>query len=79
MDLCVGPAETAVGVFCGVHPEGPATHVARQRALHRAGWRLIDGFPSRWQGDPRRAALEIAETLRAEALRKGAETGIPIT
>jgi len=64
LDLCVGPAETAIGVFCEVHPDGPAAHVARQRALHRAGWRLVDGFPSRWHGDPRRAALEIAETLR---------------
>ena len=63
LDLCVGPAETAIGVLCGVHPDGPAAHVARQRALHRAGWRLVDGFPSRWQGDPRRAALEIASAL----------------
>jgi hypothetical protein len=64
LDLCVGPAETAIGVLCGVHPLGPDAHVARQRALHRAGWRLVDGFPSRWQGDPRRAALEIAAALR---------------
>ncbi|BCJ45955.1 hypothetical protein GCM10010168_49030 [Actinoplanes ianthinogenes] len=57
LDLCVG----AVGVFCGVHPDGPAAHLERQGALHRAGWHLLDAFPSRWQGDPRRAALEIAE------------------
>ncbi|WIM98559.1 AAA domain-containing protein [Actinoplanes oblitus] len=56
IDLCAGP----VGVFCAVHPDGPAAHLERQGALHRAGWRLIDAFPSRWQGDPRRAALEIA-------------------
>ena len=78
LDLCVGPAETAIGVLCGVHPDGPAAHLARQRALHRAGWRLVDGFPSRWQGDPRRAALEIAETLRDEAARQEAGQGIPI-
>ena len=63
LDLCVGPAETAIGVLCGVHPDGPAAHVARQRALHRSGWQLADGFPSRWQGDPRRAALEIASLI----------------
>jgi superfamily I DNA/RNA helicase len=63
LDLCVGPAETAIGVLCGVHPDGPDAHVDRQRALHRSGWRLVDGFPSRWQGDPRRAALEIAAQL----------------
>ncbi|GAA4601061.1 hypothetical protein GCM10023107_55320 [Actinoplanes octamycinicus] len=57
VDLCVGP----VGVFTGVHPDGPAAHLERQGALHRAGWQLIEAFPSRWQGDPRRAALEIAE------------------
>ncbi|GAA1620662.1 DEAD/DEAH box helicase [Actinoplanes couchii] len=56
LDLCAGP----VGVLCGVHPDGPEAHLARQSALHRAGWRLVDAFPSRWGGDPRRAALEIA-------------------
>jgi hypothetical protein len=60
LDLCAGPAETAIGVLCGVHPDGPAAHLARQRFLHRAGWHLIDAFPTRWSGDPRRAALEIA-------------------
>ncbi|MEU4622734.1 AAA domain-containing protein [Actinoplanes sp. NPDC023801] len=63
LDLCAGPASSAVGVLCGVHPDGPAAHLARQAALHRAGWRLIDAFPTRWNGDPRRAALEIAASL----------------
>ncbi|MET8152691.1 AAA domain-containing protein [Actinoplanes sp. NPDC049668] len=56
IDLCVG----GVGVLCAVHPDGPDTHLERQGALHRAGWHLIDAFPSRWHGDVRRAALEIA-------------------
>ncbi|WP_436521014.1 DEAD/DEAH box helicase [Actinoplanes sp. HUAS TT8] len=56
LDLCVGD----VGVLCAVHPDGPAAHLERQGALHRAGWRLVDAFPSRWHGDVRRAALEIA-------------------
>ncbi|MEU8658292.1 AAA domain-containing protein [Actinoplanes philippinensis] len=60
LDLCAGPADSAIGVLCGVHPDGPEAHLARQSALHRAGWRLVDAFPSRWGGDPRRAALEIA-------------------
>ncbi|HWS33548.1 MAG TPA: DEAD/DEAH box helicase, partial [Actinoplanes sp.] len=59
LDLCAGP----VGVLCGVHPDGPAAHLARQSALHRAGWLLVDAFPSRWNGDPRRAALEIAALI----------------
>jgi hypothetical protein len=60
LDLCAGQPESAFGVLCGVHPDGPEAHVARQRFLHRAGWRLVDAFPSRWHGDPRRAALEIS-------------------
>ncbi|WP_305024638.1 AAA domain-containing protein [Actinoplanes sp. ATCC 53533] len=60
VDLCAGP----VGVICGVHPDGPRAHLARQRALHRLGWRLVDAFPSRWRDDPRRAALEVAALVR---------------
>ncbi|MFI1990781.1 DEAD/DEAH box helicase [Actinoplanes sp. NPDC020271] len=56
LDLCVGD----VGVLCAVHPDGPEAHLERQGALHRAGWRLVDAFPSRWHGDVRRAALELA-------------------
>ncbi|GIM97768.1 DEAD/DEAH box helicase [Paractinoplanes toevensis] len=61
VDLCVGE----IGVFCGPHPDGTDAHLERQRALHRAGWRLLDAFPSRWNGDPRRAALELAAAQRA--------------
>lgn len=32
---------------------------ARQQSLTRAGWRLVDAYPSRWNGDPVRAALEL--------------------
>ncbi|SNY61781.1 Part of AAA domain-containing protein [Paractinoplanes atraurantiacus] len=56
IDLCAGD----IGVFCGPHPDGATAHLDRQRALHRAGWRLTDAFASRWSGDPRRAALEVA-------------------
>ncbi|WP_430790892.1 DEAD/DEAH box helicase [Actinoplanes sp. G11-F43] len=65
LDLCVGAAESVVGVLCEVHPDGPAAHLARQSALHRAGWLLVDAFPSRWGGDPRRAALEIKASVNA--------------
>lgn len=61
IDLCIGPT----AVVTAVHPGGVAAHLARQRALHRAGWRLVDAFASRWAGDPRRAALELAATVRA--------------
>ncbi|MBM2618198.1 ATP-binding protein [Actinoplanes sp. LDG1-06] len=63
IDLCVGPPEAPLGVLCGPHPDGPEAHLARRRALTQAGWRLYDAFASRWGGDPRRAALEIASSL----------------
>lgn len=59
IDLVAGTPDRFAGVICGVHPD----HLARQSALHRAGWPLIDAFPSRWSGDPRRAALEIAAAV----------------
>ncbi len=63
IDLCVGPPANPLGVLCGPHPDGADAHLARQRVLTRAGWRLADGFASRWSGDPRRAALELVNTL----------------
>jgi hypothetical protein len=63
VDLCIGPPDNPIGVLCGPHPDGPAAHLARQRALTQAGWRLRDGFASRWNNDPRRAALELAAAL----------------
>lgn len=59
VDICLEVGPEAVGLVCGVHPDGEAAHLARQRALRRAGWRLVDAFASRWSGDPVRAALEI--------------------
>ncbi|WBB94982.1 MULTISPECIES: DEAD/DEAH box helicase [unclassified Solwaraspora] len=59
VDICLGVGAQAVGLICGVHPDGPQAHLARQRALRRAGWTLVDALASRWNGDPVRAALEI--------------------
>jgi hypothetical protein len=60
VDLCVGEGEAAYGTICGVHPDGVAAHIERQRALRNGGWRLVDAFPSRWGGDAARAALDLA-------------------
>ena len=67
LDLCIGPVDAPLGVVCAVHPDGPDAHLERRRVLHRAGWRLVDAFASRWSGDPRRAALELAATCGAAA------------
>jgi hypothetical protein len=56
VDLCA--ADT--GLVCRVHPDGPHAHIERQRTLLRAGWHLHDAFPTRWNGDATRAALDLA-------------------
>ena len=33
-----------------------------------AGWRIVDGYPSRWDGDPTRAAVELVGDLRPAGL-----------
>lgn len=60
LDLCMGSGAGAVGLICGVHPDGPEAHIERQRTLLTAGWRLVDAFPSRWAGDPLRAAIDLS-------------------
>lgn len=65
VDLCVGDGDAAVGLICRVHPDGVDAHLERQETLRRAGWRLMDAFPSRWAGDPVRAVLDIASALHA--------------
>lgn len=64
IDLCVGEDTEAVGVICGVHPDGVTAHVERQRTLTRAGWHLYDAFASHWNADPIRAALDLAARIR---------------
>jgi AAA domain len=63
VDVCAGEGSDAVGLICGVHPDGPEAHVRRQQFLTRAGWRLRDAFASRWAGDPVPAALALAADL----------------
>ncbi|SCL33638.1 Part of AAA domain-containing protein [Micromonospora rhizosphaerae] len=63
VDLCVGEDADAVAVICGVHQDGVAAHVERQRTLLRAGWHLYDVFASRWSDDPIRAALDLTSRM----------------
>jgi hypothetical protein len=65
VDLCLGDGDAAVGLLCALHPDGPAAHVERQRTLARAGWTLRDAFPTRWDGNPARGAIELAEEFPA--------------
>ncbi|SDE25823.1 AAA domain-containing protein [Glycomyces harbinensis] len=69
VDLVVGDGEDALGVITAVHPEGPAAHLARHRALRRAGWRLADAFPSTYGDDPSRAAVALLTDFKAGSAR----------
>ena len=66
VDLCIGDGARALGVECAVHPAGVAVHVARHRALVRAGWRLVDAFPSRWDANAAAAAVGLVTELRQD-------------
>ncbi|THV39705.1 DEAD/DEAH box helicase [Glycomyces buryatensis] len=63
VDLVVGEDERAIGVIGAVHPEGPAAHAARHRALRRAGWRIVEAYPSAYGDEPSLAAVEILSDL----------------
>ncbi|CAL9520054.1 RecBCD enzyme subunit RecD [Actinosynnema sp. ALI-1.44] len=67
LDLVVGEGVDAVAVETRPHPDGAAAHLARWRALHGAGWRVHDAFPSRFDRDPVRAAVGLAPELPASA------------
>ncbi len=70
VDLCVGSGPDAVALVCDLHPDGPAAHIERHRALHRAGWRVVEAFPTRWAGDAPRAAVELSSAGIAAAVRR---------
>jgi hypothetical protein len=64
LDLVAGPERGAVAVECRVDPAGAATHIDRHLTLRGLGWEVVDGFPSRWDDDAVRAALELTDRLR---------------
>ncbi|MET0134747.1 MAG: C-terminal helicase domain-containing protein [Kibdelosporangium sp.] len=70
LDLVVGAREAAVAVETRPHPDGHVAHLARWRALHGAGWLVHDAFPSRFDHDPLRAAVELAQGLSLSPARR---------
>jgi hypothetical protein len=64
IDLVVGEGDAAFGVVCAVHPDGTRAHLDRHRALRRAGWRLVDAFPSTYADDASRAAVAVLAELK---------------
>lgn len=65
VDLCVGAGDRAAAAETGVHPDGPAAHLERARTLLSVGWRLVDAFPTRWDGEAVAAALALARDVDA--------------
>jgi hypothetical protein len=59
LDLCVGEGDDARLLECAVHPDGVDAHIERRLALMGLGWTVVDAFPSRWEHDAVRAALEL--------------------
>jgi hypothetical protein len=71
VDLAVGTGDAAVGIICGVHPEGPANHIERQSALRRAGWNILDAFESYYLADPEEVIEVVVHRLLSGGLNAG--------
>jgi len=59
IDIVIGEGTEAIGVECGIHPEGVDAHMARHSALRRAGWEMMAAMESRYLARPEDAAQAI--------------------
>ncbi len=48
IDAVVGRGDAALGLVCGVHPDGLDEHIDRHLELSRLGWTVREVFASRW-------------------------------
>lgn len=53
----------AIGVECGIHPDGVGAHMTRHSALRRAGWELMTAMQSRYLTRPEDAAEAIVRKV----------------
>lgn len=60
VDLAVGDGPSAVALETAPHPDGLTAHLARWRTLAAAGWTVRDAYPTRFDHDPVRAAVQLA-------------------
>ncbi len=63
IDIVIGEGVDAIGVECGIHPDGVDAHLARHSALRRAGWYLIGAMESRYLARPEDAAESIVHKI----------------
>lgn len=61
LDLCVGEGTGSRFLECTVDAAGPQAHIDRHLTLMGLGWTIVDAYPSAWDGDAVRAALELRE------------------
>jgi hypothetical protein len=71
IDLCVPVHGEDNAIECGVHAHGCDAHVERHLALRRAGWTILEAFPSRGSGRRGELVVELLERLG------GLETSTP--
>ena len=64
IDVCAGDAERWLGVECGVHPDGPDSHIDRHLALRIQGWDLAEAHRSRWRDRRGELVVRLAARLR---------------
>ena len=55
--------ERAAAIETRVHPGGPGPHIDRHLQLRRAGWRILEAWPTAHDDDPVRAAFAVAHDL----------------
>jgi hypothetical protein len=72
IDIVIGEGTAAIGVECGIHPEGVDAHMARHSALRRAGWEMMAAMESRYLARPEEAAQAI---IRMVVQRGGSIVG----
>jgi hypothetical protein len=63
VDIVIGEGAGAIGVECGIHPDGVDAHMSRHSALRRAGWELMAAMESRYLTRPEEAAQAIVRKV----------------
>lgn len=65
LELVLDDADEAIAFETRVYGGDPALHIARHQALTGLGWRFVEAYPTRWDHDVARAALELPALIDA--------------
>jgi len=69
LDVCVDDDGRDVVIECGVHPDGPDAHIERHLSLVRAGWDVLDAYPSRWAEHRGELVVELLHRIASSSSR----------